>query len=264
MLENIHKRAKESTGGAFGAGLVLVVLPSIALIAGQRIFSEKPMLGLPAMAILGIMILFGSLSLISTVFARLELANQAEALALPSGSIRAAIALSLIVLFAIISIMLYQSVAEPYPIKGLSQDQMEKFLSDPRNRVFAIVNEDCPAPCAPASQRYTVHVMRPQGQESTDLAKQLLILVGTLMASVTSFYFGSRTASENISSNPNGQENKITKEAVKKGNENENLGQKNSTEPQGQMSSDDKACCVGTENPTDDKDLPAATGGVQK
>ena len=32
-----------------------------------------------------------------------------------------------------------------------------------------------------------------QAQESVDLAKQLLILIGTLMTSVTSFYFASRT-----------------------------------------------------------------------
>ena len=89
-------RVGGALGGAFGAGLVLVVLPSLALIWKLKWFAENPAVGLPIVAVFGIMILFGALSLVSTLFARLELDNKAEALALPAGSIRAFIALALI------------------------------------------------------------------------------------------------------------------------------------------------------------------------
>ena len=105
------------TGGAFGAGLVLVLLPTIALFYIFEEADKLPSVGLPILAIFGIMILFGSVSLVSTLFARLKLSDKSQALALPEGSIRAAIALALIVLFAIISIMLYQSSSNPQVIK---------------------------------------------------------------------------------------------------------------------------------------------------
>lgn len=180
-------------GGAFGAGLALVVLPCMALYFGVETFSaHKAMVGLPIMAIFGIMILFGALALISTLFKRLGLASGTEALGLPEGSVRAAIALALIVLFAIISIMLYQSIAEPYEVKDLTSTNKELLLKEPRNHIIAVLPQKCLPPCA--EQLYSVHLMRPQAQESTDIAKQLLILIGTLMTAVTSFYFGSRAA----------------------------------------------------------------------
>ena len=199
------------TEGAVGAGLVLVVLPSLALFLGIGFLSRHLVVALPLMAIFGIMILFGSMSLTSTLFARLNLSNRNEALALPTGSIRATIALSLIVLFAIIAIMLFQSLAEPYRITGLTQDEQAAITKDPRNRVLAVRVAPCATtpPVAPSSSSaapatrdaasspapcYDVHLIQPAGQDAIDIAKQLLVLVGTLMTSVTSYYFASRTA----------------------------------------------------------------------
>jgi len=206
------EKVKKYTGGAVGSGLVLIVLPCLALYYGIDRMGATPAMGLPILAIFGIMILFGALALISTLFARLDLSDPNQALALPEGSIRAAIALALIVLFAIISIMLYQSVSKPYVITGLGEPEKSDMVRDPVNRVIAVVPERCAnspavagaagaAPsgvggaaekCAPENLRFSVHVRQPPGQESTDLAKQLLILIGTLMTSVTSFYFASR------------------------------------------------------------------------
>ncbi|MEP7301759.1 MAG: hypothetical protein ABI699_09540 [Caldimonas sp.] len=217
-------RASASTSGAFGAGLVLVVLPSLALVFGVHQFARHPVLGLPILAIFGIMILFGALALISTLFARLGLEDKGEALALPPGSVRAAIALALIVLFALISVMLYQTLGATYKIEGLSEAEKVALVKEPVNRVTAVIPMPCPpGPARPASDAaalagasagsaasgaergaavlcspgqfvYTVHLAQAPSTESTDLAKQLLILIGTLMTSVTSFYFASRAA----------------------------------------------------------------------
>ena len=228
---------RNMTDGAFGAGLVLILLPGVALYFGIVPIRSNSIVGLPLLAIFGIMMLFGALSLVAAVFEKLDLSDKTQALALPDGSIRAVIALALIVLFAIISIMLYLSLSEPYDIPAVSQAGRDAIVKESINRVVAIVPEKCAAPAATAStpseaasgtanaassvatpaaaasgatagqadldssspdcsvenKRYKVVVRTPPGQETTDLAKQLLILVGTLMTSVTSFYFASRS-----------------------------------------------------------------------
>lgn len=193
MLSGFRHATRENAKATTGGGVILVFLPSCAVFFGQDMLAKNYIVGLPTLAILGIMILFGALSLISTIFEQLGLANKDEALALPPGSIRAAISLSLIVLFALISIMLYQSVADPYEIPNLTIEQKNMMLSEPINRIMAVIPQKCPQPSCLQSL-YTVHLVQPQNKDSTDLAKQLLILIGTLMTSVTSFYFGARTS----------------------------------------------------------------------
>jgi len=187
--------------GAVGAGLVLVVLPSLALL-GLGVMPQaialcmSSTIVLATAAIFGIMILLGALSLVSTLFARLDLADRREPLGLPAGSIRAFIALALVVLFALISVMLYESMGETYRIDDLTDAERQALVKDAgANHVTAIVAHPCvasaPPTCVPLS---TVYVRQPAAAESTDLAKQLLILIGTLMTSVTSFYFASRSS----------------------------------------------------------------------
>ena len=212
-------------GDAIGAGLALVVLPCAALYFGMKKFADNMTVGLPVLAIFGIMILFGSLALVATLYRRLKLADRRQALALPEGSIRAAIALSLIVLFAILSIMLYRTMVDPYQIPRLTLEERKALLDKAADRLVSVVEEcavgsatmalraqaaasaasaasaggasdatEVTQQCAERDRRYTVHLRPPPAQDSTDFAKQLLILIGTLMTSVTSFYFASRGA----------------------------------------------------------------------
>jgi len=259
IVSGAIESAKNRTGGAVGAGLVLVVLPSAALFFGAGRLTETPTIGLPLVAIFGIMILFGALALTATLFARLNLDDRQQALALPQGSIRAAIALALIVLFAIITILLYQTVSKPYEVKDLSEAQKSSLLKDSPQRVLAVIatcrpsasngsggtgNEGNKDACSEAGPPYTVHLLPPQDQGAADLAKQLLILIGTLMTSVVSFYFGSRTAD------------------AKNGNDSAN--QPNQPQASDVRRSEDGGdhAHTPTANPTLDNQLPIATGGV--
>jgi len=246
---------KHYSGGAVGAGLVLVVLPSAALFFGASALSTTPTVGLPLVAIFGIMILFGALALTATLFARLHLDDSSQALALPEGSIRAAIALSLIVLFAIIAILLNQVIAKPYVISDLNEEQKAAMLRDFPQRVLAIIPTCLATPpasgsaegdgkpaavdCKGASAPYTVHMLPPPTPESTDLAKQLLILIGTLMTSVVSFYFGSRAAESKLESTSS------------KG-----------TPASPAIAQDSDGDHGNVQNPTLDHELPASRGGV--
>ena len=236
-------------GGAVGAGLALVFLPSLAVFFGAGWLSKAPIVGLPLLAMFGIMILFGALSLVASLFSKLNLTDKTQALALPEGSIRAAIALSLIVLFAIIAILLNQSASQPYVISGLTKDNKEVFVRDNVQRVIAVVPV-CPTTttkdgqiarvtsCDPNVLVYDVHVSNPPSQEYADLSKQLLILIGTLVTSVVSFYFGSRT-SEVRSADAKMARSSDTNEAEEVDHDHGNIT-----------------------NPTPDDQLPPARGGV--
>lgn len=253
------------TGDAFGAGIALVVAPGVALFFGVDRFASQATMGLPVLAIFGIMMLFGALSLVATLFQRLNLTDPQQALALPAGSIRAAIALSLIVLFAIISIMLYRSMSEPYKVKGLSLSERKALVDKAAERIMASIEEPCAvapaatasgaqdaqadpaAACAAEDQRFTVHLRPPAAQESTDLAKQLLILVGTLMTSVTSFYFAARNAGSAPAQAAGPQPQREGPAAPPDG---------------GDLHAD--GCDVDITDPTPDEALPAASGGVAR
>ena len=268
--------------GAFGAGLVLVVLPSLALVFGLHHLQTNPLVGLPVLAIFGITILFGALALISSLFAGLKLSSTTEALALPPGSIRAAIALALIVLFALISVMLYQSLTKPYELAGLDFEEKNAVVKEQRVLVLAIKPGRCLPPkvangasapaapssgtsapagddCPPQAREYTVHLRQPPGAESADLAKQLLVLIGTLMTSVTSFYFASRTNEAATKNMLSALESAVVPPKAPPVPGVDTAPAAPATDP-----AELEDCCdapIG--NPTDDADLPPATGAVE-
>ena len=287
-MEN-GKPKQRYTEGAVGAGLVLVVMPVFFLFFGIDILDKHPTVGLPVLAIFGVMILFGSMALTSTLFVRLNLANREEALALPTGSIRAAIALSLIVLFAIISIMLFQSLAKPYRIERISEEDKTAIIKEPRNRVLAVHAVACPVTvgATPGAQSaasdasgtagaaeaagaakscYDVHLVQSAGQEAIDIAKQLLILVGTLMTSVTSFYFAARTAQPvTPAAEPASKTKSDTKSEPKSDTGTQpNTGQTAPASKHVHTEGDSvDGCDVPITDATPDTDLPAAKGGVK-
>lgn len=146
--------------------------------------------GLPLVAIGGVVVLVLLLTAVATMFSILDLTNTNQAMGLPEGSIRAVIALSLIVLFAILSIFLYQNVSkgsDVVKIDEMSTEERTEFMRNPYVRDFQS------APVAGKAGFHTVSY-RSANPASDDFAKQLLILLGTLMTAVTSFYLGAGTA----------------------------------------------------------------------
>lgn len=270
-------------GGAVGAGLLLVFLPSVALYAGVPWINDYPTVGLPLLAIFGIMILIGALALTSTLFARLGLDNPAEALALPTGSIRAAIALALIVLFAIISIMLFQTLVDgprrnPVRLTQLQQSDFAAVLKESGNRILAVQA----VPCVSASSAgpgaapscYTVDLVKGTSQEAIDVAKQLLTLIGTLMTAVTSFYFAARSASPPKAPETAGDPNVDPKVGAEQRNDpnrpadatvapSQLNGQSGGhVHAQSAVAQDEDGCDAEITDPTPDEALPPAKGGV--
>ena len=118
---------------------------------------------------------------------------------LPEGSIRAAIALSLIVLFAILSVFLNQNLlyGTSKVVNQLTDSERLHFLSDHPSLqgVESVPSKDNGNVIknAAGEQLYDV-IYRDQNSAADDFAKQLLVLLGTLMTAITSFYLGAGTA----------------------------------------------------------------------
>jgi hypothetical protein len=204
--------------GASGAGLVLVLLPSLALFFGASYLEEHGSIGLPVVAVFGIMVLVGALAMTSTLFRRLGLASRRQPLALPPGSVRATMAMALIVLFSIIAIAAMRPPQELKELRGMSGALLAELARDPRISVIKATLEDCAStptpraperdsvislsppteipktPCPIADERHTVLMKVGPDAGSQDLVKQLVLMIGQLMTMAVSFYFAGRNA----------------------------------------------------------------------
>jgi hypothetical protein len=148
--------------------------------------------GLPLLAISGVIALLVSIALVAGAFALFGLSDKTRALGLPEGSVRAVIALSLVVLFAVLTIYLYSDMSRSRQVtaSNLTGDQKEEFHRNmPAGQYISAVSDGKSG----LEARWTVYY-RTVSPASEDFAKQLLVMIGTLVTSVASFYFGAKTA----------------------------------------------------------------------
>jgi hypothetical protein len=162
---------------------------------GQTIQPQELSIELPLLAIGGVIVLVLMLTIVAAIFWFLDLTNKNQAMGLPEGSIRAVIALSLIVLFAILSVYLYEGISfgsNPHTLANMSSTELSAFMKDhPTARDFErVISKDSDDPTK-VLYNVTYYSSNPT---SDDFAKQLLVLLGTLMTAITSFYLGAGTA----------------------------------------------------------------------
>ena len=179
------------------AALGLVVI--VVVVAGvMHVSNLTTGIWLPFVGIAGVVLLLVALALVSVAFGTFGLSDKSQALALPEGSIRAVIALSIVVLFAILSIFLYDRLASGVPITKLdpmSEAVKNKFINSNPNLQNMVVT-----PVVHKNDKgedeyvYTITYGTPHNPQSDDFAKQLLVMIGTLLTSMAAFYFGAKTA----------------------------------------------------------------------
>ena len=169
-----------------GGGVLLAAF----VISAMVLFEKRnigPELKLPLVVVLGVVVLLIAIGLLVFSFSHLKLASREQALALPDGSVRAIIALMLLVLFTIVGIFLYNSVAT----RALqsAENVTAAQVTDMRRQVAVVFTVP-----AGGEGPFTVYfrVPNPAGE---DIAKQLITLLGTLVTAVASFYFGSAAVS---------------------------------------------------------------------
>lgn len=170
------------------------------------------------MVIAGLVALLIVITIVATIFSLLGLADKDQAMALPEGSIRAVIALALLLLFAILTVFLYGSLQSP-PSGSLTFQSRAEALAfvgahmalpnlkmeqakgtgpaatpPTADKATDAANLKNSAPGAGSASAELYTVSWGANASADDFAKQLLTLLGTLVTSVVSFYFGAKTA----------------------------------------------------------------------
>jgi hypothetical protein len=207
MKQQISDMLKKNGGNVLLGILVLAIIAVlfyafIAVINASRGLPTET--SLPLLAIGGVIMLIGVLTVVAIIFSILGLADEGQAMGLPEGSIRAVIALSLIVLFAILAVFLYEGVSGTSgpvnTVENLSDAERAAFLRDhatARDLQAVLVKdkEGQPLKNPDGTPKYVYNVTyRSANLTSDDFAKQLLVLLGTLMTAITSFYLGAGMA----------------------------------------------------------------------
>lgn len=172
--------------------LVLVVILGALLYFYIIIGKDLAEVILAILLIIGVMALIVTLSYTTAIFQSLGLSNPKSALGLPEGSMQAVIALSLILIFLIASVLLYQQVSRGTDIKistNLTQTEFDKIPTDKIAYFQRLINAD-------NQTSYNVGIIIAKTQASEDIAKQLITTVSTLVVAVAGFYFGSKTVTD--------------------------------------------------------------------
>jgi hypothetical protein len=188
----------------FFVAILFLIVVGFGLLIYQFVTktSADPELMMGTVVVFSIATLMTILFILAAGFTSMSLADPKQALGLPEGSIRAMIALVLIMVFIIFGIFLFRKV-------GTSNST---FLGEVKNTSDVIVPKDTlvifvaqppaqkPADQKPGDQKevpqkYDAFLVEPTSDEGKRLAQQLITTVGTLVVAIASFYFGASMAS---------------------------------------------------------------------
>lgn len=188
---------KALVAAAIVSSLVLAMTVGLLLLLRGEDGESSPEEALSLVFVAAAVVLILVVCTLTIVMKRLKLVDSREAMGLPRGSIRAVIALMLILLFFIAAVFLFNTTRRIPP----AQDELRtlqgigeaRFATIPTELLFDSdrqVAED-------GTVTYDV-VLTPsplENQASDDLAKQLITVLGTLVTAIAAFYFGSNSVS---------------------------------------------------------------------
>lgn len=158
--------------------------------------NDQPELLMGIFVVTAIAALMTLLYILAAGFNFMNLTDPKQALGLPEGSIRAMIALILIIAFIIFGIYLFRSVGDgvsttlesKIPVDSLKNINMGRYKD---LQTYIQRNSD---------STFSIIAVQKTSDEGYKLAQQLLTTVGTLVVAISSFYFGSTTVNSAITS----------------------------------------------------------------
>jgi hypothetical protein len=175
--------------GVFDAALLL----GTALFLNNADWNNSvtsPSLLLPLLLTVGVILLITSLAAYAIVLHGLQISGAGvHALGLPEGSVRAVLALALLLVFAIMSVFLFIQLQHPSGrlSTGLTAEQVGLFAP---GQVLFIDPEAGTSP-----QTFTVSVAT-ANPAASQVAQQLVTVLATLVTAVAAFYFGASSVKE--------------------------------------------------------------------
>ena len=177
-----------------------VAIPVVYMHSAGK--GSADVVSLTALALGGVLSLIAVLALVAATFSALKLTDPAQALGLPEGTIRAVIALSLIMIFVISALFIFGKLTETQSavMQGVTAKQLELL---PQGDIIKQVPEANPAKDAPPTYDVTLVHLPSVSKAAEDFARQVVTMVGTLVVSIASFYFGAQSVQTAVSSMQN-------------------------------------------------------------
>jgi len=176
--------------------IALALLPFGVLVGGTFFYGFMRRYGglqqeLAIVYFIGLIILalLVGLKVTAVFFSHVGIADRNAAMGLPQGSIRAILALGLVLIFAVMAMGLFSQVHQAGHVVssvGLTQAQLNALppgeIAGQRARVES------------GRRVFDVDRLLPGSDASDDIAKQLVTILGTLVVAVSAFYFGANSS----------------------------------------------------------------------
>jgi hypothetical protein len=188
-------------------GLLALLLLLLVFLCGLFIYKSfpdkndiqnQPELVMGIIVVAAIAALMSLLYILAAGFNFMNLTDGKQALGLPEGSIRAMIALILIMVFIIFGIYLFRSIGYGFTTvleKDISADSLRHIdmgrYKGLQTSILTTRND--------STSLYSIVATNQTSAEGSRLAQQLLTTIGTLVVAIASFYFGSATVNSAIS-----------------------------------------------------------------
>jgi hypothetical protein len=163
-----------------------------------------------------LIIFMTALAASSIIFVSLKMGSDQEAFGLPSGSVRALLAVGIMILFVVFGLPMV-SPSDPKELSTgtvrVPAEQVDRLIELNSQQGFVVRVRDpgvaatpAPAPGAPAPRLASLEIVRLNSVsgEQWDLNKQMLTAIITLLTTVIGFYFGSRSATDRIRATADG------------------------------------------------------------
>ncbi len=176
-------------------GVSVVLLGGAAILLAHYGFTSRPEVVTTMVILLGIVVLLVAIGAFVALLRGFDLADRRYALGLPDGSVRAILALGLLLVFAMISVFLYWDAAHPPLLQsvGITAEQLAKFED---GTIIAIE----PGPTVGTFNVRTVAT----NANAQQLGQQLVTLLGTLVTAIAAFYFGATSVASATSTSREG------------------------------------------------------------
>ncbi len=220
---------------ALGVGAAVIAGAALAIFLVTFIGDLPPYIMLPIVLIVGVGSLLVTLGTLAVVYKRLKLSDGRQALGLPEGSVRAVLALMLILLFFVSSIFFVTFLSDneqTRALKGVTAEQLalippgdiarqhlsttdtttttelDSTTTQPGDLASAVVASQSTSTAEEnqavvGAQLYDVDLYLRTSADSRELAKQAATAGSTLVAAIAAFYFGATTVQQARSNDKN-------------------------------------------------------------
>jgi len=185
-------KMKYSTNQGIGFIILVILIMSLGALYVFPQVGKSSEVALSILLVFGVISFVVALSLVAFIFNLLKLTDKTQALGLPDGSIRSMIALSLILIFMMSSLFLYNQVSRgerQVTYTDISQEQINNF---PKEDILSIRRVSGNETLGNETL-FDVVVRVKTSEASEDIAKQIITTMSTLVVAVAGFYFGSKT-----------------------------------------------------------------------